>query len=754
MAEKSPPPPKYPKDSKATAPPRSTPQQPLQQEPAETPSSAWAQHEGHGTRTAQSSMTSSKAKSSTRQGRQSPGLHQQQAADNTSTSLHGSQNRQRDTGSMASTMNTAGSHQRPLQDPLPPDKAIPNASIPDRIAATALAGTLELLRVAGGFTLSTTGKLVAPPLHVTRTLLLPHLFAASMDYIQHATPNRVMDWIRLVSTSVHHFITVLVNTDKGKSFWNRMVLFLAHTVECLASDTSRQVLIDGMTCIVRFAEALATPEFETWLHQLATTGCRLVDAFASGRNKQLWHDFTQMVWSAAEVLSAPETTVAMAEVTAYLCHALEMEDARIYDKSTSQQRSKLRRERAKRQQEYQAGMLLSDPNATLEQAILSSLGAPLDDGSEHDESAPSFVDLKQEDDESRLGDEGHNNTPGAHDDGTGDWDQGSSVRQQVEGENKEQQDADTEAEGDLYKRARDDINIGLLREKIVKNETKPRVIVTTIPPGAVSKPERDVAESRDKNTDLEDGFGPQVESKKLESEKKRRALKHEAGADADFADKPNDGKDKEEGDAVDWPKATNPERKDGEAPVNHFFRVLDEVLAQNRETAMKWAVQEVEKKEGNRTGGRSKSVLSGVRSSQKNGSDSIKQRISAIRADLERKKAGNRTSNLPFSRKGRLLFAMVILAALFAAMAIAGFACYGLYSFLYPGQAGSVSQLNVERSLLYPGHATTNQEIVIRVVREVVHTNKDGKPLDYPESRTVVSQEGIDRLTNCIAEAL
>ena len=60
-------------------------------------------------------------------------------------------------------------------------------------------------------------------------------------------------------------------------------------------------------------------------------GCRVVDVAAMDRNKTLIHDFYDLLWSGVELANDPATTVAMAEVAAYLCHALEMEDAAIHD---------------------------------------------------------------------------------------------------------------------------------------------------------------------------------------------------------------------------------------------------------------------------------------------------------------------------------------------------------------------------------------------------------------------------------------
>ena len=104
-------------------------------------------------------------------------------------------------------------------------------SLTDRIAESALWSTLEFLKLAGGITLSTTGRLVAPPLHVTRTFILPNLWQASLDAVAHATPERVKDWFRIVSSSFYHFFAVLGKTERGAFFRQRVLVALSDVVD-------------------------------------------------------------------------------------------------------------------------------------------------------------------------------------------------------------------------------------------------------------------------------------------------------------------------------------------------------------------------------------------------------------------------------------------------------------------------------------------------------------------------------------------
>jgi hypothetical protein len=125
-------------------------------------------------------------------------------------------------------------------------------SLPERIGSSALWGSIELLKIAGGFTLSTTGKIVTPPLVLAQQVLLPSLW----EYLKSQTPQRLKDWLRIIGSSLHNFVTVLKNTDRGKVFRRRLVIVVADIVDCLSSRTSRQVIVDGTAAFVKFAEAL------------------------------------------------------------------------------------------------------------------------------------------------------------------------------------------------------------------------------------------------------------------------------------------------------------------------------------------------------------------------------------------------------------------------------------------------------------------------------------------------------------------
>ena len=120
-------------------------------------------------------------------------------------------------------------------------------------------------------------------------------------------------------------------------------------------------------------------------------------------SKKLYHDVSDAIWTGLELFADPSSTLAFAEVTAYLCFALEMEDEIHHHKqpmSSRQWAAQKRRERdAYQRNTYVNREMTDDPNTTVEQVMMSSLG-----GGEKLESSslPSNVVLNESSNEAWL----------------------------------------------------------------------------------------------------------------------------------------------------------------------------------------------------------------------------------------------------------------------------------------------------------------------------------------------------------------
>jgi hypothetical protein len=129
------------------------------------------------------------------------------------------------------------------------------ASLPERLGNSAVSSTLEVLKLLGGVGLSTTGVLLSPSLELTK-ILIPHLLGGIADYLSQISPQRLKDWFRIVSASVHHLVAVIVSTGRGAVFRRKIVRVGGDIVDVVSSEASRQALMDGMAGFIKLTEAL------------------------------------------------------------------------------------------------------------------------------------------------------------------------------------------------------------------------------------------------------------------------------------------------------------------------------------------------------------------------------------------------------------------------------------------------------------------------------------------------------------------
>jgi hypothetical protein len=546
-----------------------------------------------------------------------------------------------------------------------------------------------------------------------------------------------------------------------------------------------------MACWVRFADAARTPETSRWLDQVGRFYCRVVDAASLGTNRELVQRLTALVWSMCELFADPQTTCALAEVTAYLCHALEMEQVRLQREDQErplEDRSRIRRSRDSQQRTtYQDPVLLdrSYPPATVEQVILSSLGYRISDAADnhlpHDDDGSSIpskvVCTTVESDDEAEGDDEYDYRLDANDESHRRDDNLAEEDASTGGRSSSSSPNPLRSKNGWYQRVKDgvrnDVDVGLLRKNITEGAGKPRDgrLSSWRAPPATREPLSSAIPSsetegsgalhpylNDRAESLEGLRGvAQHKIHQTSTQRKRFPVelqvqdideKNGSGHQADGA-VPDDA-DEESLDG--WPpsRAPNPDRLAGESPVEHFYRVLDEVLVQQQEAEVKRMVTSERSSSGiDHQPGDPWSPTPQPRGRvDRPGEPTFRDRIAALRAELEReKREKQRVEHRALRRVGVVAY-LACVGTLLALFAISGFALYGAYVFVSP---------RVTRdgpNVLESPFQGTPSEIVIRVIREVVHVDASGKVLHRTTERSRVSPESSDRIGNCVAEAL
>jgi hypothetical protein len=137
---------------------------------------------------------------------------------------------------------------------IPPE--IEDVSGKDSFKGWLASSLLDVLNTAAGFTISTTGTILSPPLAMTKNVILPGILAIIVDTLDNITPPRVQDWFRILSSSIYHLYSVLKSTEQGQKFRHQLFLVFQNFFEVWSAPESRQVVVDGMVAGVKLADAL------------------------------------------------------------------------------------------------------------------------------------------------------------------------------------------------------------------------------------------------------------------------------------------------------------------------------------------------------------------------------------------------------------------------------------------------------------------------------------------------------------------
>ena len=614
--------------------------------------------------------------------------------------------------------------------------------------SSALFGTLELLKLAGGATLSTTGKIISPSIQVTRNVILPALWSTLSDYVAFISPQRLKDWFRIIRSSLYHFITVLKNTHKGILFRQRVASIGADVMDCLSSDASRQVIVDGMASMIKLAEALHTPETSTFLDQMAVFSSRLVDAAASGRNKQLLKDTKEAVWAFCQLASDPSTTLALAEVTACLCHALEMEEAIHRTQSIPKHLASQRRYERNRfqRQTYVDPDMMQDPDTTVEQVILSSLGG----ASEGDNgSLSSNVDFE------RIPIEMRTIATDSEMDLQPLDDRKNDGRDAVDTEYLHRQISQRAATRERQKLLRTTVTttasyeIPVIQSKVsaqLEEEFEDDVEDLIGPEDLIVQT---VNEDDDDEHDDNDPLAIRRQSTMKQSNISKQKVQDSYGGCEESQEFDGSQDDKESPASASPPLLTI----DGEDAASRFFRSLDELMDKKRTDALQFVLKSPD---NDKVGAWYPKAAAAAGAGNERGQDTLKQRMRNKQSYRSGIGVGRQTITNGWKQSskdmGKDNFLTILFVACIGFLALTWFVLgfYGLYVIIFGPPKSGVLKLGSILSMLKPSPASN--EVVIRVVREVVHLLPDGTVLEKLSDSSPL--ENLENIAECIAASV
>jgi hypothetical protein len=548
-------------------------------------------------------------------------------------------------------------------------------------------------------------------------------------------------------------------------FQKRVVRVGVDVVDTLSSDAARQGFIDAMATLVKLSEALHTPETKALLEQMSVLGCRIVDAASVGRNKQLFHDFYEALWAGFELAADPSTTVALAEVTACLCYALEMEEAYHRRKDPSAKRAAKRRHELNRyqRQTYVDPDLTRDPDSTVEQVILSSLGGGI--GPEADSSSvPSNIA----------------------------WDHHDTGTTESERDTTGTADGDVKVPPeDLNDAAREAVDVKYLKKEIARRASNMErrhmmttMVTTTVthsPPEGqdLEKPtqERETCVPKDEQeNEIEDIIVETVEdsdsdvdnsgvvmrrqptptTSNVVTKEPKRTIKYEDSLETPpVGDKDGDVAEKSKSSGTRVSETSVPVPAiDGEPAASRFYRSLDEFMTKKREETLDSDLLAVE---NGRIWHPRAAAASGA--GNERGQDTIKMRMKALQASKRSAEIG---VGKPRGRRESLTrkqippkLAILVFLLLFTWF---GLGCYGLWAIIHPrirGFSPVWKRGGLPQPVPVQTHSDTNKEIVIRIVKEVIHRSADGSIIEtIGKTQVDVAEVDSHRVAECVAAAM
>jgi hypothetical protein len=482
---------------------------------------------------------------------------------------------------------------------------------------------------------------------------------------------------------------------------------------------------------------------EVFLDQLSILGCRVVDAAASGKSKQLLHDTKDLVWKGIGTATDPAATLALAEVTAHLCHVLE---------DTQQQSiSNNNNPRAVRNAQNQATYLnpfqvkdapqQQQEAISIEEIILSCLGLE-----------------EEEDDDDDTEEEGE------------EEDAGSIPSNVVWNEDTTTTDQTHSRE---WKERGERVNVELLKERILHNGRRPpqargnpglSVIssVASADDGLLAEHHLSAIPSND---DADDGEVDETVNQTTRNVETPSSKPNDDIANNDTNVTTERIICEEDMEDINWTRLPdknktpqgdrfvhdNHNRQTEEVPaVLRFYRTLDDLLERKR--AQRVAEQESSDEEFDFSDQRASPSAGSAKDTRKFFNAKVKKlrdgQVERRRArTIQRRKGLTNLREFANLHQGYALVVLVIF--LWCTLVLVGFAGFGMYTFV---QMQSKATSHVAQTVISQPRAA-NPEVVIRIIREVVHVREDGSVIDTASDDSAVSDQELEMVTDCVASA-
>ncbi|CAM9117465.1 unnamed protein product, partial [Discosporangium mesarthrocarpum] len=179
-------------------------------------------------------------------------------------------------------------------------------------------GTIDALKWAGQ---TVNERAVAPVVRYARPMGWVDAFISTVKGL---TPQRARDLARVVGNATFN-AAGLTQSKAGMDLLLASRRVMGSFACAGSSPAARQAVLESGALFVKVAKVLAKPEAKDALQQGTLFLASILDVFASRHTKIFLQDAANVLCRAAELAHSPEATVMVAELTANIVHALEME---------------------------------------------------------------------------------------------------------------------------------------------------------------------------------------------------------------------------------------------------------------------------------------------------------------------------------------------------------------------------------------------------------------------------------------------
>ena len=521
----------------------------------------------------------------------------------------------------------------------------------------------------------------------------------------------------------------------------------------------------------------STPEMLAFLEQTSVLGCRVVDALSSGKAKQLIHNSKDLVWNGIELAVDPATTVALAEITAHLCHALEeTADSITYLESKGSKKGRSGRtatavtSRQTRDGQNKSTYLypnqITDYQAEcIENVILSSLGVEMDPNRtavSQGRMAEGLIDDNNDDDITVTTDR---RSIASTADLPGD----------ISKSNEDEQNP-------LWTSREDSVNVDLLRERILQEgrpRSRPSMRLSGEAMAGLSDPQNDHADHEETefpndlpSQQVDDDLRRLLDVEEVPGVGRRNDLgaplnnRNQTSSDVTYIRNVNNKLE-----AFRSTQADNTKESSG---VDQFYRLVDKYMQndklpmetpENAITPADFTIEIDNNDQEDLDEARTKLLQARVR----------KLKEGKVQRERLRKSREEHSKSRQAWKYPPLVVNIVILLVAGTVLFWTSFGLYGLYTLsqvmyykgisvshlLFPTMVNNNHPAGGPDDTIVPPLVSTSQthsnEMVIRIVREIVYVREDGSVIDDYTGRiggtaaAAFSKEEMDSVMECVA---